>query len=279
MPEIAFVNGRFMPLEQAKVSIEDRGFQFGDGVYEVVRTYRGVPFQLNAHLQRLERSAKGIDLHLSASSREWERWVLEGIRRAGYPECKIYLQVTRGQAPRDHVFPRGAAPTFVMSLREMRPLDPALPRAGVTAITMDDLRWGRCDVKSINLLPNVLARQRALEAGAFEAILIREGSVTEGAVSNVMMVSAGRVITAPEGAQILSGVTRRVVLDEARRKGIAVEERKIDLEEFRRADEVFLTGTTVEVLPVVRLDQAAVGDGRPGVLTERLAALFRQAIA
>lgn len=279
MPEIAFVNGRFMPLEQAKVSIEDRGFQFGDGVYEVVRTYRGVPFQLNAHLQRLERSAKGIDLHLSASSREWERWVLEGIRRAGYPECKIYLQVTRGQAPRDHVFPRGAAPTFVMSFREMRPLDPALPRAGVTAITMDDLRWGRCDVKSINLLPNVLARQRALEAGAFEAILIREGSVTEGAVSNVMMVSAGRVITAPEGAQILSGVTRRVVLDEARRKGIAVEERKIDLEEFRRADEVFLTGTTVEVLPVVRLDQAAVGDGRPGVLTERLAALFRQAIA
>jgi D-alanine transaminase len=279
MPDIAFVNGCFMPLGEAKVSIEDRGFQFGDGVYEVVRTYRGIPFQLSAHLERLERSANAIHLDVSVHSQGWEQWVLEGMKRAGYAECKIYLQVTRGQSPRDHVFPHGAAPTIVISVREMRSLDPVLPRLGVTVITMDDLRWGRCDIKSINLLPNVLARQRALEAGAFEAILVRQGFVTEGAVSNVMIVRAGRVITPPEGEHILSGVTRRLVLNEARKENIVVEERTIHLDEFRRAEEVFLTGTTVEVLPVVRIDDTPVDQGRPGLLTERLGALFRKVIA
>jgi D-alanine transaminase len=279
MPDIAFVNGCFMPLGEAKVSIEERGFQFGDGVYEVVRTYRGIPFQLSAHLERLERSANAIHLDVSVHSQGWEQWVLEGMKRAGYAECKIYLQVTRGQSPRDHVFPHGAASTIVMSVREMRSLDPVLPRLGVTVITMDDLRWRRCDIKSINLLPNVLARQRAFEAGAFEAILVRQGFVTEGAVSNVMIVRAGRVITPPEGEHILSGITRRLVLNEARKENIVVEERTIHLDEFRRAEEVFLTGTTVEVLPVVRIDDTAVDQGRPGLLTERLGALFRKVIA
>ena len=279
MPDIGFLNGAFMPLDEVKVSIEDRGFQFGDGVYEVVRTYGGVPFQLDAHLERLERSAHAIHLSMPARSTGWKDWVLEGIKRSGYSECKVYVQVTRGVAPRDHLFPNRVVPTIVISIREMRALGPMLRRTGVVVVTMEDLRWGRCDIKSINLLPNVLARQRALEAGAFEAILIRRGMVTEGAVSNVMIVREGRVITSPEGAHILSGVTRRLVVDQARKAGISVEERDMSLEEFRCAEEVFLTGTTVEVLPVVRVDDAPVGNGHPGRLTERITSLFKQGIA
>ena len=145
-------------------------------------------------------------------------------------------------------------------------------------MTMDDLRWGRCDIKSINLLPNVLARQRAAESGAFEAILVRQDMVTEGAVSNVMMISEGRVITHPEGPHILSGVTRQLVLSLARKGGISVEERTIGVGEFRQAEEVFLTGTTIEVLPVVRIDDAPVGNGQPGLLTKRLHSLFQKEI-
>jgi D-alanine transaminase len=281
MPDIGFLNGAFMPLDDVKVSIEDRGFQFGDGVYEVVRTYGGVPFQLDAHLERLERSARAIYLSMpgGSSGSRWKDWVLEGIKRSGYAECKVYLQVTRGAAPRDHLFPSRVAPTIVMSIREMRALDPILRRTGVAVVTMEDLRWGRCDIKSVALLPNVLARQRASEAGAFEAVLVRQGMVTEGAVSNVMIVRDGRVITPPEGPHILSGVTRRLVVDQARKAGISVEERNIGLDEFRHAEEVFLTGTTVEVLSVVRIDDATVGSGYPGRLTERLSSLFKEGIA
>lgn len=278
MPDIGFLNGAFTSLDQVKVSIEDRGFQFGDGVYEVVRTYGGVPFQLDAHLERLERSAHAIHLGMPGRAAGWKDWVLEGIKRSGYSECKVYVQVTRGVAPRDHLFPDRAAPTIVISVREMRALDQNLRRTGVVVVTTEDLRWGRCDIKSINLLPNVLARQRAFEAGAFEAILVRQGMVTEGAVSNVMMVSAGRVITPPEGAHILSGVTRQLVIGQARKAGISVEERNIGLEEFRHAEEVFITGTTVEVLPVVRVDDVSVGSGHPGHLTVRLSSLFKQEI-
>lgn len=276
MPDIGLLNGEFMPLRHARVSIEDRGFQFGDGVYEVVRTYGGVPFQLDAHLTRLERSAHAIHLNMPAHPPKWEEWVREGIKRARYPECKIYVQVTRGVASRDHLFPSRTTPTIVISVREMRPLDSTLCQAGAVVMTMDDLRWGRCDIKSINLLPNVLARQRASEAGAFEAILVRQDMVTEGAVSNVMIVRAGHVITPPEGTHILSGVTRQFVLNLARKDGIPVEERNIGLREFRQAEEAFLTGTTIEVLPVVRIDNALVGSGEPGLLTKRLRALFQE---
>jgi len=279
MPDIGFLNGDFMPLSEVKISIEDRGFQFGDGVYEVVRTYGGVPFQLDAHLERLERSAHAIGLNMPVNSTKWEEWVREGVKRAVYPECKVYVQVTRGVASRDHLFPHKTTPTIVMSIREMRSLDPALCHEGVVVITMDDLRWGRCDIKSINLLPNVLARQRASEAGAFEAILLRDDTVTEGAVSNVMIINAGHVITPPEGAHILSGVTREFVLNLARKNGIPVEERNIRLREFRQAEEVFLTGTTIEVLAVVRIDDVPVGSGQPGLLTKRLRTLFREQIA
>jgi len=278
MPDIGFLNGRFMPLADTMVPVEDRGYQFGDGVYEVIRTYRGVPFHLEAHLARLERSAKAIHLPVTFQAREWTEYIAQGIRLAGYAESKAYIQLTRGVAPRDHLFPDGVRPTAVMTIREMRPLDPAMRAEGVGLMTVEDLRWGRCDIKSVNLLPNVMARQRAKEAGAFEAVFVRAGKVTEGAVSNVMLVRGGTLVTAPDGPHILSGVTRGIVLSLARKEGVPVEERDIGVEELRRADEVFLTGTTVEVLPVVRVDGVQVGSGKPGPLTACLSARFRGSV-
>ncbi|MEK7237051.1 MAG: D-amino-acid transaminase [Nitrospirota bacterium] len=278
MPDVAFVNGTFVPLAEAKVSIEDRGFQFGDGVYEVIRTYNGRPFALDAHLARLERSATALDLRQPHSRAEWTHYVLEGIRRAAYPEAKVYLQVTRGVAPRDHAYPAEVTPTVVMTVRELHPLDRSVQAAGVEAMTTEDIRWGRCDIKSVNLLANVLARQQAKQAQVFEVILLKEGLVTEGAVSNVMVVRGGAVMTAPEGPRILSGVTRAVVLELARNEGLTVQERFISQAELYGADEVFLTGTTVEVLAVVRVDGNIIGDGRPGPITERLAADFMRRV-
>ncbi len=275
MPDIGFVNGRFMPLAEALVPVEDRGYQFGDGVYEVVRTYRGAPFQLDAHLARLEQSATSIELPFPFRRNDWTAYVVEGIRLAEYTECKVYIQLTRGVAPRDHFFPASAAPTAVMTIREMRDLMPGLQAHGAQVIVVNDLRWGRCDIKSVNLLPNVMARQQAKEAGAFEAVLVRGGEVTEGAVSNVVIVRSGVLITPPTGPWILAGVTRAVVLDLARKEGIPVEERPVRVDELRAADEVFLTGTTVEILPVVRVDGTAIGKRCPGELTTLLRARFR----
>jgi D-alanine transaminase len=274
VPNVAFINGTFVPMAEAKVSIEDRGFQFGDGVYEVIRTYKGRPFELEAHLARLDRSATALDLKQPYSHDEWTRHILEGIRRAAYPEAKIYVQITRGVAPRDHAYSDDATPTVVMTVREFHPLDRSVQVAGVEAITTEDIRWGRCDIKSVNLLANVLARQQVKQAQVFEAILVNEGLVTEGAVSNVMVVQGGTVVTAPQGSRILSGITRAVVLDLARSEGLPVQERFVSQADLYEADEVFLTGTTVEVLAVIRVDGKVIGDGRPGPIAQRLATRF-----
>jgi len=274
VPNVAFINGAFVPLAEAKVSIEDRGFQFGDGIYEVIRTYKGHPFSLDAHLARLDRSAKALDLTQPYSSADWTRHILEGVKQAAYPEAKIYLQITRGVAPRDHAYSDEATPTIVMTVREFHPLDRSVQATGVEAMTTEDIRWGRCDIKSVNLLANVLARQRVKQAQVFEAILVHAGLVTEGAVSNVMVVQRGTVVTAPEGPRILSGVTRSVVLDLAQREGLPVQERFVSQADLYEADEVFLTGTTVEVLAVVRIDGKIIGEGRPGPITQRLAMGF-----
>ncbi len=272
MPDIAFVNGRFVPWNEATVSIDDRGFQFGDGVYEVIRTYRGTPFELAAHLGRLDRSAKELSLSQPYSRAQWVQWIQQGLGQAGYQEAKVYIQITRGAAPRDHGFPLDTAPTVVMTIRELHPPALQVRQDGVTACTCEDLRWGRCDIKSVNLLANVLAREEAKKAGVFEAILIKDGLVTEGSISNVMTVQAGAIVTAPEGPRILSGVTRTVVLGMARKDGIPVEERFISVDSLYAADEVFLTGTTLEVLGVVRVDGKTIGSGRPGPITKTLAA-------
>jgi D-alanine transaminase len=274
VPNVAFINGAFMPLAEAKVSIEDRGFQFGDGVYEVIRTYKGCPFSIEAHLARLDRSAAALDLTQPYSRAEWTCHILEGVKRAAYPEAKIYLQITRGVAPRDHAYSDEATPTVVMTVREFHPLDRSVQATGVEAMTTEDIRWGRCDIKSVNLLANVLARQQVKQARVFEAILVNSGLVTEGAVSNVMVVQGGTVVTAPEGPRILSGVTRAIVLDLALSEGVPTQERFVSQSDLYTADEVFLTGTTVEVLAVIRVDGKVIGDGRPGPITQRLAASF-----
>lgn len=274
MSETAFINGRFLPLAQASVSIEDRGFQFGDGVYEVIRTYRGRPFKLDAHLARLHRSADAIDLRQPYAIEQWCDYIAEGLRLAAFPEAKIYIQITRGPAPRDHAYPPDPAPTTVMTIRELLPLAAAVQTAGVDAMTIDDVRWGRCDIKSINLLPNVLARQQAKQAGVFEAILVKDGEVTEGSVSNVIIVENRTLITAPEGTRILSGVTREVVLALARQEGFEVQERYPSKAQLYAASEVFLTGTTVEVLSVVRIDGRSIGGGELGPVTRNLAKRF-----
>jgi D-alanine transaminase len=279
VPNVAFINGAFMPLAEAKVSIEDRSFQFGDGVYEVIRTYKGRPFALETHLARLDRSAKALDLIQPYSCAEWTDHVLQGISQAAYPEAKVYIQLSRGVAPRDHAYSVESTPTVVMTVREFHPLDGSLPTTGVDAMTTEDIRWGRCDIKSVNLLANVLARQQVKQAHVFEAILVKAGLVTEGAVSNVMVVQRGTVVTAPEGARILSGVTRAVVLDLAREEDLPVQERFISQADLYGADEVFLTGTTVEVLGVVRIDGKVIGDGQPGPVTQRLAASFMKRVA
>jgi len=270
MPDIACVNGRFGPLADAVVSVEDRGFQFGDGVYEVIRTYRGRPFAVDEHLTRLERSAQALQLSLGPSKAQWIAWIEEGLRLSSLPETKVYLQITRGQAPRDHPFPVSLLPTTVLTFRELHPLDVSVRQAGVQAILLEDIRWGRCDIKSVNLLANVLARQRAKEAGVFEAILLRDGGVTEGSVSNVMVVRNGTIQTAPEGPRILSGVTRAKVLELAKKEGIPVAETVVPREDLLGASEVFLTGTTVEVLPVVRVDGQAIGPAVPGPIAQFL---------
>ena len=274
VPETAFLNGRFLPLAEATVSIEDRGFQFGDGVYEVIRTYRGRPFKLDAHLARLDRSAQAIDLRQPYPFVRWVEHVTEGLRLGDFPETKIYVQITRGTAPRDHAYAPDLQPTVLMTFRELQPLNATFQSTGVAAMTMKDLRWGRCDIKSINLLANVLARHQAKECGVFESILVRDGQVTVGAVSNVFIVQDGKLITAPEGGWILSGVTRQVVLELARHEGLTVQERYCSEQELLGATEVFLTGTTVEVLGVVHIDGKQIGKGQPGPVTRSLAKRF-----
>lgn len=271
MPDVAFINGRFIPWQDATVSIDDRGFQFGDAVYEVIRTYRGTPFQLEAHLARLDRSLRALFILQPYSQEQWKQWIQYGLSLAGYQEAKIYIQITRGVAPRDHSFPSQSRPTIVMTIRALQGLSSEVRQTGVTACTCEDLRWGRCDIKSVNLLANVLAREEARKAGVFEAIFVRDGCVMEGALSNVMVVRDGVVMTAPEGPRILSGVTRTVVLDLAKKEGIPIREQFIPLDGLYAGDEVFLTGTTLEVLGVVQIDGRTIGSGQPGPVTKMLA--------
>jgi len=279
MPNIAFVNGKWMPLAAARVSVEDRGFQFGDGVYELIRVYNGQPFHLRPHLARLAESARQIGISSTHSIKQLERIALAGCLRSGYRSAKIYIQVTRGAAARIHHFPMQVKPTLVMTFRRLTPIAPEVRARGVSAMTSVDHRWDHCNIKSLNLLPNVMAREEAIRAGHAETLFIREGLVTEGAGSNVFAVIGGTVVTPPEGAAVLSGITREVVISVGRKRGIEVTESDIPLDQLRGADEIFLTGTTIEVLPVVWLDGKKVANGRPGPITKQLYTAFLEEIA
>ncbi len=274
MPDIAYLNGKWLPIAQAKVSVEDRGFQFADGVYELIRVYDGRPFHLRGHLARLAESARQIEIAPTRSLAQLERIALIGCRKSGHASAKIYIQLTRGAAPRLHHFPEKIKPTWVMTFRKLVPMEETVRKLGVSVLTVEDARWGRCHIKSLNLLANVMAREQAIRAGHFEAIFVRDGLITEGAGSNVFAVLGSKIITPPEGPAVLSGITREVVLDLGKKSGFSMVEEALSLDQLRAADELFLTGTTIEVLSVVRLNGKKIGSGRPGPVGRALHAAF-----
>ncbi len=280
MPAIAWIDGRFVPIGEARVSIEDRGFQFGDGVYDVARTRDGRPLLLDRHVDRFLGSARKIEIDVGLAAEEIAAILREAHRLSGFPDALLYIQATRGAAPRAHVFPSGVRATVVVTVR---PIDRDLAREraeGVPVITHEDIRWGRCDVKSICLLPNVMLKERARREGAFETILFdRSNRLTEGTSCNVLVVKGGRVATAPLSPAILPGVTRTVLLEAAREAGVPVDEAAPARADVDAADEVLLTSTTADVLPVVRIDGRPVGTGRPGSLARRLLELLESRLS
>jgi len=287
MPEIAYVNGEFMPVAEAVVSVEDRGFQFADGVYEVIATYGGAPYAMEGHLLRLERSLRElrIDCRIRGTGADGvgldvAQVVGEGMERAGFEDTLIYMQITRGHAPRHHEFPRPVPrPTVVMTFKELIRPPAAHHETGVKAITTPDIRWGRCDIKSVALLPNILAKEEAYAAGAFEALLVDgEGNITEGSSTSAFCVRDGVVYTSPAGPEILPSITRGVILEVAAKLGVKVVETRVSRDEYLAADEVFLAGTTTEAMPIVEVDGHTIGTGEPGPVTARLRQAFLETV-
>jgi D-alanine transaminase len=272
MSRIAYVGGRYVPHRVAAVHIEDRGYQFADGVYEVLAVVGGRLVDEAPHLARLARSLGELKIAAPMSEAALRVVMREVVRRNGVRDGIVYLQVTRGAAPRDHAFPKSARPVLVVTSRRKRPADPRLAAAGIGVITIPDIRWQRCDIKSISLLPNVLGKERARAAGAYEAWQVdRDGLVSEGTSTNAWIVTGdGEVVTRAADSAILSGVTRLAVFDIIRREGLSLIERPFTVAEAKGAREAFLTSTTAELLPVVRIDGDPVGDGRPGPLGRRL---------
>jgi D-alanine transaminase len=281
--DIVYVNGRFLPRAEARVSVEDRGFVFGDGVYEVLRVINGRLFATRFHNQRLERSLDGVRIKLKGEDSPArfveigkqllkENNLLEG-------QATLYMQVTRGATTRAHNFPPpDITPTVYISVARFKPYTD-LAETGAPAITHPDLRWERCDLKTLNLLPNVLASQTANERGAFEAMLIRDGVVTEGTKTNFFGVVNGSLRTHPSDNHILPGITRTVLRDLARDLSIELDETPIKETEIPKLSELFLTGTTTDVMPVVKLDDKPVGKGKPGELTRRLQRVLAESLA
>ena len=281
--DIVYVDGSFLPRAEARVSVEDRGFVFGDGVYEVLRAINGRLFATRFHNQRLERSLEGIRIALQGTDSP-ARFVEIGKQllrenRLLDGEAILYMQVTRGASTRAHQFPPAdTAPTVYIAATRFTPYTD-LAANGASVITHPDLRWGRCDLKTLNLLPNVLASQTAKERGAFEAMLIRDGVVTEGAKTNFFGVVDGTLRTHPCDNHILPGITRSVLHDLARELGIELDETPIKASEIPGLSELFLTGTTTDVMPVVKLDDKPVGKGRPGDLTRKLQRVLAESLA
>ncbi len=270
-----YLNGDFMPVEEARIPVLDRGFIFGDGVYEVIPVYSRKPFRLAEHLLRLQHSLDGIRLTNPHSDEDWSSLVEQIIARNESDDQYLYLHITRGVAKRDHAFPKGIKPTvFIMSNPLLAPPRELLA-SGVAAITTNDNRWLRCDIKAISLLPNVLLRQMAVDAGAVETVLLREGFMTEGAASNIFVVKNGTLLAPPKNHLMLPGITYDVVLELAAAHNIRNEVRTVSEYEVRTAEELLLTSSTKEIMPITRLDGKPVGDGKPGPMFARLYQLYQ----
>jgi D-alanine transaminase len=270
-----YLNGQFLPLEEAKVSVLDRGFIYGDGVYELVPVYGRRPYRLRQHLARLQRSLDGIRLANPHTDTEWEAIIAGLIGRMTFADQGVYLQVTRGAAKRDHAFPAGVAPTvFMMSNPLALPSREQIER-GVAVVTAADERWLHCDLKTISLLGNVLARQLAVDAGATETVLFRNGHLTEASASNVLLVRDGVIVAPPKDNQILPGITYDVAFELAREGGLPIEVRPVPKDEALAADEMWLSSSTKEVLAVTSLDGRSFGGGKPGPVFRKVHALFQ----
>jgi len=272
---VIYLNGEFMPIEQARIPVLDRGFIFGDGVYEVIPVYSRHPFRLHEHLRRLRESLKSIKLANPHDDATWVHLIGRLIALNEPEDQSLYMHVTRGPAKRDHAFPKSVTPTVFLMSNPLTTPPRQQVSEGVCAITALDNRWLRCDIKAIALLPNVLLRQEAVDAGCVEAVLLREGFMTEGAASNIFVVSKGVMLAPPKNHLMLPGITYDVVLELAQANGIRHEIREIAEAELRGADEIWLTSSTKEVLAITRLDDAPVGNGKPGPLFERMYKLYQ----
>jgi D-alanine transaminase len=277
MNEVIWLNGEIIPMSEARISPEDRGFQFADGVYEVVRLYAGRPFTLDEHLARLERSAAELKLTLPISTPQLKSEIARLTQQSGVADGMIYLQLTRGHAPRNHRFPVIQGHTLLFYARPLDPLPTVEQTLSAKLLTAVDDRWNRCWVKSIALLANVLAKNDAVAAGADEALFVHEGHVTECSTSNFFAVIAGRLVTCPIGPKVLPGITRAVLLECAKELKIPVEERALAVEAARAADELFITSTTREISPVSHWDGIPVG--RANTITTRLHLALKQRVA
>ncbi len=276
MSDMVYLNGAFMPLDEARIPVLDRGFIFGDGVYEVVPAYSRRPFRMAEHLVRLQHSLDGIRLANPHTDAEWTTLMHDLITKNGGEDQSIYLQVTRGVAKRDHAFPKDMKQTvFMMSSPLTTPPQTQIDN-GVSAITASDFRWLKCDVKSVSLLGNCLLRQMAADVGAVETILFRDGKLTEASASNVFVVKDGVLLAPPKNNLVLPGITYDVVLEIAHAREFEVEVREISEAETRNADEIWVTSSTKEVLAITTLDDKPVGDGAPGMLFKRMHTLYQE---
>ena len=280
MTQVAYLNGEYMPIEEARIPVLDRGFIFGDGIYEVVPVYAGRAFRWPQHLARLKRSLAAVGIDDPHSEAGWTGLVSDLVARHPWPDQFVYMQVTRGVARRDHAFPRPTVrPTvFAMSSPLVLPAAEQIEQ-GVTAVSLPDERWLHCDIKSISLLGNVLAREAAVQAGAVECVMFRDGFLTEGSASNIWVVRDGRLHGPPADNLVLEGVRYGLIHELCAGADIPLQLRRVLREEVQVADELILSSATKEVLPITNLDGRAVGDGRPGPVFAKLHAAYQQAKA
>jgi D-alanine transaminase len=268
---ICYLNGDYLPLTEARVSVLDRGFIFGDGIYEVIPVFGGRAFRFPEHLRRLARSLDAIGLEVSLGPDDWSGLVAALLARNALSDASVYMQITRGVAPRNHAAPESCEPTiFAMASPLVLPAE-VMP---VAAISLPDLRWQRCDIKAISLLPNVMARTAAVEAGAYEALLFRENLLTEGAASNVFVVKDGRIMTPPHSPFILPGITRDALVEALSGSADVVAEVQVPRSVVESADELWLSSSTRDIVPVTILDGKPVGDGKPGPVYRRALARY-----
>lgn len=273
---IVYLNGEYLPLDEAKISVLDRGFLFADGVYEVMPAYGGHLLRLSEHLQRLQNSLDSIRLVNPLNDEQWRDMLDALLKKNPSEDQYVYLHITRGvAAKRNHGFPDVVVPTVFAMVTELAPITKEELRPGVSAITLDDIRWKACNIKSVSLLGNILLRQQAHDRNAAEAILINEGKVTEGAASNLFAVIDGVLVTPPTGPCLLPGITRDLILELARKHDFKFEEREIDEAELLRASEIWLTSSTREILPVIELNGESVENGQAGPIWERMIDIYQ----